>query len=360
LAMLGHELRNPLAPILTAVDLLKVRGAVGMERERAIIERHARHLVRIIDDLLDVSRAASGKILLKKKHVELAEVVATAVEQTRTIMDERRHRLEVNVPQTGLVVEADPARLAQSIGNLLTNAAKYTDPGGRVTLTATPFADRVEIKVSDTGIGIEPEMLDSVFNAFIQERQALDRARGGLGVGLAIVRSLIALHGGTVAAYSEGHGKGTDLIIRLPLPAPSFSTASIDAAPAKTEDRASSEGLRILMVDDNRDAAEMIVEYLASLGHTVRAAHDGESALKKALDFVPEVVLLDIGLPVMDGYEVARRLREHESGKNMRLIALTGYGQETDKRRTKDASFDAHLVKPVSMAELEAAILSRA
>ena len=358
LAMLGHELRNPLAPILTALELLRLRGLGAIEKERTIIERQAKHMVRLVDDLLDVSRVATGKIAIQKQRIELAEVVAKAIEMASPLLEERGHHLTVRVAARGIPVNADPARLAQVICNLLTNAAKYSESAGRITVTAERTADCVEIQVSDTGIGIAPEMLPQVFDMFVQERQALDRSRGGLGLGLSIVRSLVALHGGTVEAHSKGRGHGSQFTVRLPLATAyaDVATTSWQGADALPAMPAPADGRRILIVDDNEDAAELLAAYLEGTGNTTRVAHDGPAALRVALEFAPEVVLLDVGLPVMNGYEVARRLREHAGYERLRLIAVTGYGQESDRRQAKEAGFDAHLVKPVNIQRLEQTI----
>jgi signal transduction histidine kinase len=350
LAMLGHELRNPLAPIMTAVDLLKARGTEGIERERMIIERQTRHMVRLVDDLLDVSRTATGKIVLQKELIEVAAVLSTAVEMSRAIIDERHHELDFQTEHTGLLVYADPARLTQAVCNLLNNAAKYTEPGGRISVTAHRAGDQVQIKVRDTGTGIDPEMLAHVFELFVQERQALDRARGGLGVGLWIVRTLMVLHGGTVAAESAGRGLGTTITLSIPVAAP--QSAKAPATAVSTESAPVCRSLQMLVVDDNRDAAELLVDYLKEAGHTVRVAHDGASGLAAALSSKPDVVLLDIGLPIIDGYEVARRIRADEDGGQIKIIAITGYGQESDKRRA-ETLFDGYLIKPVLAESLE-------
>jgi signal transduction histidine kinase/ActR/RegA family two-component response regulator len=362
LAMLGHELRNPLAPILTALDLLRIRGSAGsatIEREWTIIERQTRHMVRLVDDLLDVSRIATGKIEIQTQRVELAEIVAKAIEMASPIIEERRHHLQAQVPARGLPVDADPARLAQVVCNLLTNAAKYTEPAGRITITAARSAGSVEIEVLDTGVGIAPEMLPHVFDMFVQERQSLARSRGGLGLGLSIVRSLVALHGGTVEARSQGRGHGSRFTVRLPLamahPADAAGQHGLPDAGASSVTPAR-DARRILIVDDNEDAALLLAEYLEARGNVTDVAHDGPAALRVALEFAPDIVLLDLGLPLMDGYEVARRLRERAGHDRLRLVAVTGYGQENDRRQAEAAGFDAHMVKPVSIDRLEQTI----
>jgi CheY-like chemotaxis protein len=353
--MLGHELRNPLAPILTALQLMRLRGTVGGEKERAVIERQVKHLVGMVDDLLDVSRVTRGKIELRKARVELAEVVAQAIETASPLLEQHRHVLQVDVPQHGLAVEGDASRLAQVVANLLTNAAKYTPNGGRVWIAGAASGNEAVLTVRDSGIGIGQEMLSRIFEPFTQERQALDRSQGGLGLGLAIVRSLVSLHGGTVAAHSEGREKGTLFTVRLPLLAGRVET------PARTQPvapKAVPDGgaQRILVVDDNEDAAEMLSEMLSGDHFSVRYALDAPSGLTLAADFLPDVAILDLGLPVMDGYELASRFAQHPVLKSTRLIALTGYGQAEDRARTAAAGFAAHLVKPVDRDKLRAAI----
>jgi signal transduction histidine kinase len=353
LAMLGHELRNPLAPILTALQLMRLRGELGSEKERAVIERQVKHLVSMVDDLLDVSRVTRGKIELRRVPVELAEVVAQAIETASPLLEQHRHALAVDVPR-GLVVDADTARLAQVIANLLTNAAKYTPDGGRVSITAQARADQVVVRVRDSGIGIAPEMLAHIFEPFTQERQALDRSQGGLGLGLAIVRSLVALHDGSVAAESEGREKGTTMTVTLPRA--TGERAERHATPPRGEPAARG-AQRILVVDDNEDAAEMLAEILASQSYEVRCAFDGPTALDVAPDFQPDIAILDIGLPVMDGFELAGRFAAHPRLAKARLIALTGYGQREDHERSTAAGFAAHLVKPVDPELLVATIV---
>ncbi|MFO7179275.1 MAG: ATP-binding protein [Pseudomonadota bacterium] len=355
LAMLGHELRNPLAPILTALHLMRMRGGNALERERNVIERQAQHLVRLVDDLLDISRVTRGKIELKKRPLELSEPTARAIERVSPLFEQRSHVLTVEVPTSGLLVNADPERLTQVIANLLTNAAKYTENGGRITVIGERRGDEVVLSVRDTGIGIEPLVLPRVFDVFTQGRQGLDRGKGGLGLGLAIVRSLVELHGGTVAARSAGPGQGSEFTVRLPgadlaESAPDSQTPQ-PSAPAPFAPR------RVLVVDDNEDAAETLKQSLEAAGHSVIVAHDGAAALRIVAEFSPDVAVLDIGLPVMDGYELARKLREHPSFRALPLIALTGYGSEADRSLAKAAGFSAHLVKPIAVDRLEALVL---
>ncbi len=346
LAMLGHELRNPLAPILTALQLLRLRGVQAGERERTIIERQVRHLVGLVDDLLDVSRITRGKVRLDRRPTELTEVIAKAIELTSPLLEQHRHRLDVEVPRHGLGVSADPDRLAQVIGNLLTNAAKYTAPGGRILISAATEGPVVVLSVRDTGIGIDQEMLPRIFDLFTQDRQAIDRAQGGLGLGLAIVRSLVELHEGSVTALSDGPGRGSEFVVRLPkVDVPSPGPEAV--APHQAE--APGRGRRVLVVDDNADAAMLLADALAERGYRTATAHDGPDALSLAARFRPHVALLDIGLPVMDGFELARQFRATADLQTTRLVAVTGYGQERDRLASTAAGFDAHLVKPVDL-----------
>jgi signal transduction histidine kinase/DNA-binding response OmpR family regulator len=354
LAVLGHELRNPLAPILTALQLMRQRDGDRSAKECSIIERQAQHLVRLVDDLLDVSRITRGKIELKTERVELADVVARAIETSSPVLEHRQHHLGVDVRSRGLALDGDPDRLAQVISNLLTNAAKYTERGGRITVSAAQRGDQIRISVKDTGIGIAPEMLPRVFDMFVQERQALDRSRGGLGLGLTIVRSLVAMHGGTVEVHSEGRNRGAEFVVTLPAAA-AKRPAVCDGAPAPNGARRGA-GRRILVVDDNEDAAELLASALEIMGYTVRVAHDGPEALKVAAEFDPDLGLLDIGLPVMDGYELARRLQDDPGLRRVPLVAVTGYGQPSDRRMSEAAGFDAHLVKPVDIERVSSLI----
>ena len=352
LAMLGHELRNPLAPILTALQLLKLRGISGGERERSVIERQVKHLVNLVDDLLDVSRITRGKLQLQRRPVEIANAVAKAIETASPLLEQQRHTLVLDVERHGLAVNADLDRLAQVISNLLTNAAKYTEPGGRITVTGRRELDTVVLTVSDNGIGIAPDILPKIFDSFVQDRQALDRAQGGLGLGLTIVKSLVDLHDGSVTAESAGRGHGASFRVRLPL--------EVQRVPDESERSADAVGVaatgapkRILVVDDNEDAASMLASGLSAYGHDVRTAPDGPTALELLDGWKPEVAVLDLGLPVMDGYQLARRLSDQCQPGGARLIAVTGYGQQQDRSRSADAGFAAHLVKPVDIEELQ-------
>jgi signal transduction histidine kinase/CheY-like chemotaxis protein len=354
LALLGHELRNPLAPILTALELMKMREGGGALRERAVIERQVRHLVRLVDDLLDVSRITRGKIELKKVPVEVCQIVSQGIETASPLLEERSHNLRVSVPRRGLLVDVDELRMAQVVANLLTNAAKYTDPGGQIFVTATRENASIVVRVRDTGAGISQEMLPRVFDMFVQGKQSLDRTEGGLGLGLTIVRSVVELHGGMVAARSEGCGKGTEMELRLPSLPQQLLDLSVrsEDEPVTETSRPRLVGRRVLVVDDNSDAAETLADILRELGHTTSVAHDGPTALAAAAAFRPHIALLDIGLPVMDGYELARRLREQPELDKTQLFAITGYGQESDRERSRAAGFQEHLVKPIDLARL--------
>jgi PAS domain S-box-containing protein len=359
LAMLGHELRNPLAPIRSAVAALRQAGGGPLvEQARDVIDRQAALLARLVDDLLDVSRLSHGKITLHRCPVELAEVVAGAVETCRPLLEARGHALTLDLPPAPVWLSADPARLTQVVVNLLTNAAKYTDPGGSVRLGAEARGGEVVLRVRDNGVGIPAGMLGRVFDLFTQ----LDRTPGrasqwGLGVGLALVKALVELHGGSVTASSDGPGQGSEFVVRLPgvLAAPAAPAAPREQAP-----RPAARPLRVLIVEDRADAAESLALLLQLHGHEARVARDGPSALKEAASFGPDAVLLDIGLPGMDGYEVARRLRRQEGGGRALLVALTGYGAEDDRRRCLEAGCDGHLVKPAEPAEVIGLLEARA
>ncbi len=355
LAMLGHELRNPLAPIVTALQLMRLRGDESLLKERTMIERQVHHLIRLVDDLLDVSRITRGKIELQRERVEIAEIVAKAIEMASPLIEQRQHTLKVDVPRRGLAVEADAVRLSQVVANLLNNAAKYTEPHGLLTIAAEREGEGLVLRVRDTGIGLSPEILPRVFDLFVQEHQALDRAQGGLGLGLAIVRVLVELHGGTVEAHSAGHGRGSEFVVGLPVhPAVDEMERAEPAAPAadRETEAAAGDGLRILIVDDNADAAELLATSVERMGHRAEVAHDGPTGLAAAARFHPEVALLDIGLPVMDGYELARHLRELPGLAGVRLIAVSGYSQETDLEHAAAAGFESYLVKPIRLEQL--------
>jgi signal transduction histidine kinase/ActR/RegA family two-component response regulator len=352
LAMLGHELRNPLSPILTALHLLRQRGS-GWGREHEIIARQVGHLVRLVDDLLDVSRVTRAKIRLHPERLELAEVVGRAVEMASPLLEERQHRLSIDVP-AGLALDGDPLRLAQVIANLLTNAARYTPPGGHVAVSARREGDRLALEVADDGQGIAPDLLPRVFDLFTQGPRGPDRAEGGLGIGLALVKSLVALHGGTVEARSGGPGRGATFRVFLPAGVPAGHAAPVVLLPPPRP--ASAPRLRVLVVDDNADAAALLADFLARAGHAVEVAHDGPAALAAAERRRPDVVILDVGLPVMDGYEVAGHLRRRLGPAAPAIVGVTGYGQERDRARSHEAGFLHHLVKPADPAEVLAAV----
>jgi PAS domain S-box-containing protein len=354
LAMLGHELRNPLSPIVTALQLMRLRGDNSAPKERAVIERQVKHLVRLVDDLLDVSRITRGKIELHREPIEIAEVIAKAVEMSSPLLEQRAHQLTVNVPRgRGLRVEADPARLAQVFSNLLANAAKYTDSGGRIEVAATRAGNTIRVRVSDNGAGIDARLMPHIFDLFIQAKQTLDRSQGGLGIGLTIVRNLVELHDGTVSAHSDGLGRGSEFVVELPAMDRAVSSRPAEPHPGSDPRETPQRhwrSLRVLVVDDNEDAGMMVTEALQDMGYEARQAGDGPSALLAAAQFRPHAAVLDIGLPVMDGYELGRRLGAAHAG--IRLIALTGYGQQSDRRLSTETGFLEHLVKPLSLERL--------
>ncbi len=350
LAMLGHELRNSLAPIRAALDLMRLQGTHS--REQDIIERQVGHLVRQVDDLLDISRIAGGKIALRCQPIELRTVITQAIEITGPLLKGREHQLEIQVAALGLVVDADPARLAQVFSNLLSNAAKYSDAGSRIVIAAARCGDNVRVCVRDHGVGIAPDMLDQVFGLFVQQRQTLDRARGGLGLGLTIVRRLIEVHGGTITVRSAGLDQGSEFIVELPAHDGVVAGSVSEPALAPLRTAAAPSG-RILIVDDNTDAAEMLQCSLTALGYTVAVASDGFAALRLAPSFVPDVALIDIGLPRMGGCELAQKLRESGALPQLQLVALTGYGHAADFERSAAAGFTRHLVKPVELSKLD-------
>ena len=353
LAMLGHELRNPLTPILGAAQLLRMPGAERAARAIDIIERQARHMARLVDDLLDVGRIQRGRIELRKSRVEIAAVVQAAVETTAAFIAERDHTLHVDVAGDSLAVDADPVRLAQVISNLLHNAAKYTGPGGRVTLRAYRAGDDVEVSVADTGMGISADDLPHVFDLFVQGERSLDRSQGGLGIGLTVVRRLVELHGGEGSASSAGPGRGSEFVVRLPAAPPAARPSPpIAAGAAAAAARPAECGRRVLLVDDNPDITAVLDAYLSAMGFDVRVACDGPSALAAVHETAFQSIVLDIGLPRLDGFEVARAIRDDARLASTRLIALTGYGQEADQERARRCGFDAYLVKPPDPAAL--------
>lgn len=350
LAMLGHELRNPLAPISTAMHLLKLRSGESNQREIDVIDRQVKHITRLVDDLLDVSRIARGKVTLNKDTVEVAAIVAAAIETATPAIEHGRHQLILEVPRRGLVVDVDRDRMTQVLANLLTNAAKYTPPGGRITVRAEHAGRDIVISIEDNGSGIPADLLPHVFELFVQGRQPLDRSQGGLGLGLALVKNLVTMHGGSVSVVSEGAGRGSTFTVTLPAAEARPSAESDELAPSKKG--AVHGAQRILIVDDNVDGAEMLAYALGNLGYRTTVAHDGPEALLKAEEIEPHVALLDIGLPVMNGFELAQKLRER--WPELKLMAITGYGQETDRQRAHEAGFEVHLTKPVDFERLAA------
>lgn len=355
LAMLGHELRNPLAPIITVLDLIKLRGKdQELPREYQIIERQAKHLSHLLDDLLDVTHIIRGKVELKREPLDLTSLLHRAVEAGGALFQERGHALTMHIPQQAVWVYGDPTRLMQVFANLLSNAAKYTDPGGRIDISMQAGERQVSITVQDNGSGISPTFLPNLFNIFEQGVATIDRGKGGLGIGLALVKSFVELHEGTVTARSEGIGCGSAFTVWLPR----LSQTNERSTPPGVVPAPAGSALRILVVDDNVDALESLRDYLAHHGHDVVAISEPLQALKIAEQFRPHVAVLDIGLPGMDGYALAKALRGSFSAEQLRLVALTGYGQTKDFERSKAAGFDMHLVKPVSLEALDAAVVA--
>jgi signal transduction histidine kinase len=352
LAMLAHELRNPLAPIRNAVQWLRLKCPTDQETRWAqdLIERQVQHLTRLVDDLLDISRITRGIIQLRKEPVDIDTIVARAVELAQPLIDARKHDFTASLLSEPALLEADPARLSQALANVLNNAAKYTDEGGRIWLTFERQNNDLVISVRDTGAGIPLELLPRIFDLFVQEDQSLERTHGGLGIGLTLVRNLIELHGGTIQAYSNGPGQGSEFVMRLPVlikePLPKR------ALPREPKPKTVAPPRKILVVDDNADSAESLALLLRHAGHEVHTAYDGLAALKAAKARPPEVVLLDIALPRVNGLEVARRMRGELGLTNALLVAMTGYGQMEDQLRSREAGFNAHLVKPVDLNAL--------
>ena len=351
LAVLGHELRNPLAPIVTALEVMRL-DPESVTRQRAVIERQARHMVRLVDDLLDVSRISRGKIELRKERVSVRDAIAKAVEAAGPLLKARRHSLQVDLPERPLLVEADPVRLDQVLMNLLTNAAKYTPEGGHVRIDAAQRAGQLELRVSDDGIGFQPDAAALLFLPFEQLGGARDYAAGGLGIGLALVKGLVQLHGGTVSASSPGPGRGATFVVRLPGPLDEAETPPLGTAVLRPR---SAPG-RLLFVDDNVDAVETLAEAFRLDGHEVRVAHAGPQALRELEQYVPDVILLDIGLPGMSGYEIVGLLRKDARLARTLMVALTGFGQDSDRKRAREAGFDEHLVKPVDLEVITALV----
>lgn len=359
LAMLAHELRNPLAPITNALRILQLSNTdtqttdTGTVRSACeLMERQIRHMVHLVDDLLDVSRITRGKIDLRREVIELSSVIYQAIETSRPGIEAAGHELVVSMPAVPVYVRGDSVRLAQVFSNLLNNSSKYSEPGGSIRLTAHCHGHEIQITVKDTGLGIPPPMLPKVFELFTQVDQSLARSQGGLGIGLTLVQRLVELHGGSVQAFSEGVGRGSEFVVRLPIIVqnPEHAASDQSSSPEPPSQR------RILVVDDNRDSANTLATLLRITGNETRAAHDGVEAVEAASTFLPDVIVLDIGLPRLNGYEVAQTIRQHPWGKQMVLIALTGWGQQEDRQKSKAAGFDAHLVKPLDLAALTQAM----
>jgi len=351
LAMLGHELRNPLAPIVTAIHLMALKSNGQPTREQQIIERQVQHLRRLVDDLLDVSRIARGKVEIHPERLALADVVARAIEAVMPAMEEAGHRVEVRVPGD-LQVDADLLRLTQVVSNLLTNAAKYTPRGGRIEVTGERRPLGIALRVTDNGNGLSADLLPRVFDLFVQGRRTLARPEGGLGIGLALVKQLVEAHSGTVEAFSDGPGLGSTFVVTLPP-----GTGRPNVAPAvDLMDIVGDPRASVLVVDDNRDAADLAATVLADAGHAVDVAYSGLDALQRVAAAAPDVIVLDIGLPDLDGYEVALQLQARHPDRQFRLVALTGYGQSHDRLRSAAAGFAAHLVKPVDPLKLRAVV----
>jgi signal transduction histidine kinase len=352
LAVLAHELRNPLAAIRMAAQSIGLPESTQPDRDRwsTVIERQVGHLSRLIDDLVDVSRITRGTIELQRKGVDITGIVAEAIEAARPIIEDRKHDLVVDMPDQPMRVFGDAARLVQVIANLLHNAAKFTPKGGKISVSIEPEGEQLVLRVRDNGIGIDPAMLPRVFEMFSQVGRPLDRPSAGLGIGLVLVRTLVELHGGSVSASSEGRGTGTELTIRLPLLDVPAEVAP--AAPNQPRTSGSLKPSRILVVDDNADAADALAFMLRAAGHEVNTANDGLEALNISPTFRPDIVLLDLGMPNLNGYATAHRMREQPWGQDIMLVALTGWGQPKDRDRTSRAGFNAHLVKPVGVDEL--------
>jgi signal transduction histidine kinase/ActR/RegA family two-component response regulator len=351
LATLAHELRNPLAPIRNSLHILRLSTSSDPAAEQIcqMMERQVSHLVRLVDDLMEVSRITRGKVELRKEHLDVATVIRSAVESSRPLIEASGHQLAISVPVEPVFIDGDLIRLSQVVSNLLNNAAKYMEYGGQIWLGAREDGDDVFISVRDSGIGIPAEMLSHIFKMFTQVDRSTRLAQGGLGIGLALVETLVEMHGGDVHAHSLGRGEGSEFVVRLPL----SKVASVSTSHPIHGRTADLTKRRVLVVDDNRDAAQSLGMLLKLLGSEVRVVHDGPAALSIIPSYAPNVVILDIGMPGMDGYEVARRIRQQSHGRDLMLIALTGWGQEEDRHRTSEAGFDYHLLKPADIAALK-------
>lgn len=345
LATLAHELRNPLAPIRNALQILRLSpDRDAQEQSRCLMQRQLEQMVRLVDDLLDMSRISSGKLELRMEHMELSAAVDSAVETSRPVIDYMGHELNVTLPNQSIIVDADPIRLAQVFGNLLNNSSKYMNRGGQIWLTVDRQGSDVLVSVKDTGVGISADQLPRIFEMFSQVERSLERSQGGLGIGLTLVKRLVEMHGGRIEARSDGPGNGAEFVVRLPVV---VGAVSAEAANDRNDSPVPKSSLRILIVDDNRDSADSLVMLLRIMGNDTRTAYDGQRGLEVAEEFRPDVILLDIGLPKLNGYEACRRIREQLWGKDIVLIAMTGWGQDDDRRRSQEAGFDHHMVKPV-------------
>jgi CheY-like chemotaxis protein/two-component sensor histidine kinase len=351
LAMISHELRNPLAAITNAVQLLDLQKDAPpvQEKARTIIRRQAGNLVVLVNDLLEVSRILTGRIQLHQEDLDARGIVQRAVETARPLIEQSKHELTLSIPTEPAWLHADALRLEEVIVNLLNNAAKYTPEGGHIWLSLQQEGNQMVVRIRDSGIGIAPDSLPHIFELFTQAPRSLDRSQGGLGIGLAVVRKLVEMHGGTVEAQSGGLGKGSEFTVRLPV---LMSPTGRSQVLSDEEEKRPDSGWRVLVVDDNIDSADSIAMLLQMSGHDVRVAYSGQDALDMAAEYQPDIVLLDIGLPGMDGYEVARRVRAQPQLEKVKLIAVTGYGQEADRRQSQEAGFDYHLVKPVDAQKL--------
>ncbi|WP_442483052.1 ATP-binding protein [Aeoliella sp. SH292] len=353
LATLAHELRNPLAPICNGIQLVKSCGDDPELTQEMLdmVDRQARHMVRLVDDLLDVSRITRGKLELRKCQVSIAEIVQNAVEETRPTIEQAQHELTIDVPDERVIVHADPNRLTQVLSNLLDNAAKYTPPGGRIRLSAAVCDEEVTIEVADNGRGIPSDKLESIFEMFMQVRSTIEGGHVGLGIGLTLVKQLIDMHGGTIEVHSEGIGQGSRFCVRLPAITPKQVKPSGEVG--RGIDSMSATSRRVLVVDDHPDVRSVTARLVKLLGHIPFQASDGQEGIELAEQILPDVVLMDIGMPRMNGYEAAKHIRGTSWGCDMPLVAITGWGQEDDRRRTNAAGFNSHLVKPIDVGELK-------
>lgn len=352
LAILAHELRNPLGPIRNAVKLLEIErpGDLDLLSYCDLIDKEVIHITRLLNDLLDVSRITTGKLTLQKERIDVASILNSAIRTSQGMIDEAGHKLTVNLPPVPLLVEADPMRLTQVFSNLLNNAAKFTESGGDIQISAEGHDGQAVIRIKDSGMGITEDLLPKIFDIFVQGSRVTERTYGGLGLGLTLAREIVEFHGGTIEATSDGPRQGSEFIVSLPL-APSVSPASRrESHPAKTLPKQSRA--RIVVVEDNKNQAASLQRLLQAMGHEVQVAYDGPSAMKLMSTFIPDIALIDLGLPTMDGYEVAQRLREQPEFRNVILIAQTGWGREEDRKRAREAGFEHHLVKPIDHHQL--------